>query len=87
MRDSNEMYFLHLIRDRQPVSRTDLAKETGLRAGTVSVVVNRLMKAGFVYEAEEAPSKGAGVLFIFRSTPKKHMQLRLVSGSRNRSLS
>lgn len=58
MRDSNEMYFLHLIRDRQPVSRTDLARETGLRAGTVSVVVNRLMKAGFVYEAEEAPSKG-----------------------------
>lgn len=58
VRDSNEMFFLHTIRDRQPVSRTDLAKETGLRAGTVSVVVNRLIKAGFIYEAEEAPSKG-----------------------------
>jgi len=52
------MFFLHLIRDRQPVSRTDLVRETGLRAGTVSVVVNRLMKSGFIYEAEEAPSKG-----------------------------
>jgi predicted NBD/HSP70 family sugar kinase len=52
------MYFLHLIRDHQPVSRTDLVRETGLRAGTVSVVVNRLLKAGFIYEAEEAPSNG-----------------------------
>ncbi len=58
VRDTNELYFLHLIRDRQPVSRTDLVRETGLRAGTVSVVVNRLLKAGFIYEAEEAPSQG-----------------------------
>ena len=58
VRDTNETHFLHLIRDRQPVSRTDLVKETGLRPGTVSVVVNRLIKAGFVYEAEEAPSSG-----------------------------
>ena len=58
MRDTNETHFLHLIRDRQPVSRTGLVKETGLRPGTVSVVVNRLIKAGFVYEAEAAPSSG-----------------------------
>jgi transcriptional regulator of PTS gene len=30
----------------------------GLRAGTVSVVVNRLLRAGFIYEGEEAPSSG-----------------------------
>src|ERR1700748_2745197 len=58
VRETNEMHLLHLIRDRQPVSRTDLVAETGLRAGTVSVVVNRLLTSGFVYEAEEAPSKG-----------------------------
>jgi predicted NBD/HSP70 family sugar kinase len=58
VRDTNETRFLHLIRDRQPVSRTELVRETGLRPGTVSVVVNRLVKAGFVYEAEEAPSNG-----------------------------
>jgi len=58
VRDTNETRFLHMIRDRQPVSRTDLARETGLRPGTVSLVVNRLLRAGFVYEAEEAPSKG-----------------------------
>ena len=58
VRETNETRLLHLIRDRQPVSRTDVVKETGLRPGTVSVVVNRLLKSGFVYEAEEAPSKG-----------------------------
>jgi predicted NBD/HSP70 family sugar kinase len=52
------MRLLHLIRDRQPISRTDVVHQTGLRPGTVSVVVNRLLKSGFVYEAEEAPSKG-----------------------------
>ncbi len=58
VRDTNETMFLHLIRNSQPVSRTDLVKATGLRAGTVSVVVNRLVKAGFVYEGEAAPSNG-----------------------------
>jgi predicted NBD/HSP70 family sugar kinase len=58
VRDTNETRFLHLIRDRQPISRTDLAFETGLRPGTVSLVVNRLLRSGFVCEAEEAPSKG-----------------------------
>ncbi|MDQ2844499.1 MAG: ROK family transcriptional regulator [Acidobacteriota bacterium] len=58
VRETNEMRLLHLIRDRQPVSRADLIKETGLRPGTVSVVVNRLLKSELIYEAEEAPSKG-----------------------------
>jgi predicted NBD/HSP70 family sugar kinase len=71
VRDSNEMFFLHMIRDRQPVSRTDLARETGLRAGTVSVVVNRLIKAGFIYEAEEAPSKGGRRAVYLQVNAKK----------------
>jgi predicted NBD/HSP70 family sugar kinase len=58
VRETNELRLLHLIRDRQPVSRAAVVKETGLRPGTVSVVVNRLLKSGFVYEAEEAPSIG-----------------------------
>jgi predicted NBD/HSP70 family sugar kinase len=58
VRDTNETRFLHVIRNSQPVSRADLAKTMGLRAGTVSVVVNRLLRAGFIYEGEEAPSSG-----------------------------
>lgn len=58
VRDTNETRFLHLIRDQQPISQAEVVRRTGLRPGTVSVVINRLLKAGFLYEAEQAPSKG-----------------------------
>lgn len=58
MRDINQTIFLHLIRERQPISRADIAKYTGLRPGTVSAIVNRLIKNNFVYEGAEGPSSG-----------------------------
>ena len=58
IRDINQTIFLHLIREKQPISRADIAKHTGLRPGTVSAIVNRLIKTGFVYEGTEGPSSG-----------------------------
>ncbi len=58
LRETNELKLLHIIRDRQPISRADLVKATGLRAGTVSVIVNRLLRSAVVNEGEEAPSSG-----------------------------
>lgn len=58
MRDINQTVFLHLIRERQPISRADIAKYTGLRPGTVSAIVNRLIKNNLVYEGAEGPSSG-----------------------------
>ncbi len=58
VRETNEIRLLHVIRDRQPISRADLVKATGLRAGTVSVIVSRLLRAGVVHEGESAPSGG-----------------------------
>lgn len=58
VRDINQTVFLHLIRERQPISRADIAKFTGLRPGTVSAIVNRLIKNGLVYEGTEGPSSG-----------------------------
>lgn len=58
IRDINQTIFLHLIREQQPISRADISKHTGLRAGTVSAIVNRLIKGGFVYEGTEGPSTG-----------------------------
>lgn len=58
VRETNELKLLHIIRERQPISRVDLVKATGLRAGTVSVIVNRLLRASVVYEGELAPSSG-----------------------------
>lgn len=58
VRDINQTVFLHLIRERQPISRADIAKYTGLRPGTVSAIVNRLIKNNLVYEGTEGPSSG-----------------------------
>jgi predicted NBD/HSP70 family sugar kinase len=58
VRDINQSVFLHLIRKRQPISRADIAKMTGLRPSTVSAIVNRLIKNKLVYEGTEGPSSG-----------------------------
>jgi predicted NBD/HSP70 family sugar kinase len=58
VRDINQTIFLHLIREQQPLSRADIAKQTGLRAGTVSAIVNRLIRSGLVYEGTEGRSTG-----------------------------
>ena len=60
VRDTNETRFLHLIRNRQPISRAELVKATGLRP-PVSVVINRMLRSGFILEGEEAPSSGGRV--------------------------
>lgn len=71
VRDINQTIFLHLIRERQPISRADIAKYTGLRAGTVSAIVNRLIKSNFVYEGTEGPSSGG--------RPPKHLYINAES--------
>lgn len=58
LRDINQTIFLHLIRDRQPISRADIVKATGLQPGTVSAIVNRLIKERLIYEGVEGPSSG-----------------------------
>ena len=58
VRDINQTILLHLIRERQPISRAEISKTTGLRAGTVSSIVNRLIRKGVIYEGAEGPSSG-----------------------------
>lgn len=58
IRDINQTVLLHLIRERQPISRVDIARITGLRPGTISSIVNRLIKRGVIFEGAEGPSSG-----------------------------
>src|ERR1700747_3484568 len=71
VRETNELKLLHLIRDRQPISRADVVKATGLRAGTVSVIVNRLLRSAVVNEGEEAPSGGGRPHTYLQLNPEK----------------
>ena len=49
-RDINRRIVLNLIRSRQPVSRADLARSSGLQRSTVSAIVDPLIKEGWVVE-------------------------------------
>jgi len=49
-RDINRRIVLNLIRSRQPISRADLARSSGLQRSTVSVIVDQLIKEGWVVE-------------------------------------
>lgn len=58
IRNINQTLLLHLIREKQPISRAEIAKVSGLRPGTVSAIVNRLIQKGVIYEGAEGPSSG-----------------------------
>ena len=49
-RDINRGVVLNLIRRRQPISRADLARVSGLQRSTVSVIAEQLMKEQWVVE-------------------------------------
>src|SRR5215510_3543996 len=50
LRDTNEVLVLNIVRERQPVSRVDVAKFTSLEGSTVSKIVARLIENEFIYE-------------------------------------
>ena len=58
IRNINQTLLLHLIREKQPIARAEIAKVSGLRPGTVSSIVNRLIRKGVIYEGAEGPSSG-----------------------------
>lgn len=53
-REVNRRILLNLVRERQPISRADLAREMGVARGTITSLVNELMEAGLVREGGTA---------------------------------
>src|SRR5262250_131520 len=49
-RDINRGVVLNLIRRRQPISRADLARVSGLQRSTISLIVEQLMEEKWVLE-------------------------------------
>src|SRR5512141_2294704 len=50
LRDINEIMVLNVIREKQPISRIEIAKLIGLEGSTVSKIVARLVADHLVYE-------------------------------------
>jgi predicted NBD/HSP70 family sugar kinase len=53
-RDMNRDVVLELIRARQPISRADLARFSGLQRSTVSLIIEDLLKEGWIREGQIA---------------------------------
>ena len=60
IRDMNEILVLNQVRERQPISRIDIAESTGLEGSTVSKIVARLLENEFVYEDGVGPASPQG---------------------------
>src|SRR5438874_9738392 len=50
VRGINRRIVLNLIRTRQPISRADLARESGLQRSTISLIVEELVDEDWVLE-------------------------------------
>lgn len=57
-REINRQIALNLIREKEPVSRAELARLMGVRRGGVSRLVDELLDAGLVFEGEKGKSQG-----------------------------
>ena len=60
LRDINEVIVLNMIRERHPIPRVRIAEITGLEEGTISRIMHRFLRKGFVYESGVGASTPAG---------------------------
>ncbi|HEX4950743.1 MAG TPA: ROK family transcriptional regulator [Blastocatellia bacterium] len=75
LRDLNEILVLNQVRERQPISRIDIADSTGLEGSTVSKIVTRLLENEFVYEngvGSASPQGGRKKRFLHLNPDKAY---------------
>ena len=58
IRDINRQIVLNYVRDRSPISRAEIARQTDLHRSTVSVIVDNLLVDGTITEIGEGASTG-----------------------------
>ncbi len=58
IRDINRQIVLNYVREREPISRAEIARETNLQRSTISVIVDALAGEGLIEEVGEGESTG-----------------------------
>ena len=58
IRDINKQIVLNYVRDREPISRAEIARETALQRSTVSAIVDDLQEAGLIEDIGTGDSTG-----------------------------
>jgi len=70
LRDINVSLLIELVHRSGPISRADLARQSGLSAPTVSVIVGQLLDRGIFIEVATAPSNGGRPPVLLRVDAK-----------------
>ncbi|MCU1266918.1 MAG: hypothetical protein JWM21_3236 [Acidobacteria bacterium] len=58
IRDINRQIVLNYVRDREPISRAEISRETALQRSTISTIVDALKSEGLIEEVGEGESTG-----------------------------
>jgi predicted NBD/HSP70 family sugar kinase len=58
IRDINRQIVLNYVREREPISRAEIARETALQRSTISAIVEALKAEGLIEEVGEGESTG-----------------------------
>ena len=66
IRDINRQIVLNYVRDRSPISRAEIARETALHRSTVSVITDDLVSAGLIVQIGEGSSSGGRKPTLFK---------------------
>src|SRR6266478_1448159 len=58
IRDINRQIVLNYVREKGPISRADIARETNLERSTISLIVNELRRLGLIEDVFGQSSGG-----------------------------
>jgi len=66
IRDINRQIVLNYVRDRSPISRAEIARQTALHRSTVSAIIDDLVSVGLIIEIGEGTSSGGRKPTMYR---------------------
>ena len=75
IRDINRQIVLNYVREREPISRAEIARETQLQRSTISAIVELLKREGLVEEVGEGESTGGRRPTLLRLRSKEALAI------------
>ena len=75
IRDINRQIVLNYVREREPISRAEIARETNLQRSTISAIVEALTAEGLIEEIGEGESTGGRRPTLLRLRTKGAMAI------------
>lgn len=70
LKGMNESLVINIIRQREPISRVDIARLTGLTQPTVTNITNRLLESNLIMEYMMGESSGGGRPVLLKINPE-----------------